>query len=456
MIRLYYTLVIAAFISASSMSCNSKDSTPSHVKEQKLNEDGIPINFTSSFTPNLVHAIATNIPHLLNATKLAQKHNQLPPGVDLRCETLDDQETRCLLQYNSQEIKVRADDLFFGAVGGTLTVRKGCNKDSCDVPKAKVWWRTIKSELAGNENEYTLEVCNIEGVRLGLGFSGPLKAATSLLGKLINAPQLNGMKVKVESYQGIGPLFTEYGYPLLDELGTRIFGPKTKYKTTSVHMGLGPVGGFPNKNCALIENPSQSSRDESDFKVNAVEDYNGGLPSRTYEDISGASIRYATEITNYLGKDSNSELMSINASCTEQSRATNCSLTYEGPALSIPLPKYITGVFDARVELVRSCTNLGCSQQDNVDVELSVLKKGRLTVAEICKITGIEASNLNSFPFQERLLGKPDITGLKIALDPTGSKDGGPSFQEFRLGIGHFGKYPNNRCQDLNLFQSQI
>ena len=136
---------------------------------------------------------------ILEASLAAQKNGVDDPQINLECHRPNDNETRCVAQLDSRELKVAGTDHLFGLVGGTAFLRRGCVDEFCDEPKPKVWWRTWESELSGGEKQYTLEICNIEWFGVGLDFTGPLKGLGSFAGRFIDEVKINGMKLIVES-----------------------------------------------------------------------------------------------------------------------------------------------------------------------------------------------------------------------------------------------------------------
>ena len=165
-----------------------------------------------------------------------------------------------------------------------------------------------------------------------------------------------------------------------------------------------------------------------------------------YEEISGDVAKYVHEITQHIAQDAGDERLSLSFRCENFPSQSNCTLGYVGPPVTIPLPSYITGIIDADIKLLRQCKNLGCRQEEELSIKLSVLEDDGRHIVNICDIRGMEASNMSKLPFQERLFGMPNIKGLSIAIAPDGRPDGGPSIDKFRLGIGPFGQYPTERC----------
>ena len=53
-------------------------------------------------------------------------------------------------------------------------------------------------------------------------------------------------------------------------------------------------------------------------------------------------------------------------------------------------------------------------------------KNGPLKVVEVCELSGVEVGNLKTFPLQDKLFYLPDVTGLKIAVEPNARDDRGP------------------------------
>ena len=430
--------------------CDSKELIPEEIRSLKPNEEGIALAFATTWVPNIVQAITDNVGILVEASKVAERSGQDDLGLALECENLGEDETRCMIELASSQLRVQAEDFMFGLVGGVAFLRRGCTSMPCEEPTTKIWWRTLKETTSDGRDAFTLEVCNIEGLEVGLGFSGPLKTIGSALGKFVKGLELKGMRIKAESYRDVSIQYDAYGVPLRDQDGDYIASYKTAYKTTSVHVGAASIGGFPNRNCNL-ENPRiMSERDEDEFKddVNA-EDQGGLIPEFTYDKISGEAVRFAVDTTRYISDDAESELLGLSLFCKSFDTQDSCRLAYNGPDLTIPIPQYITGVIDAKVVVNRQCGNLGCQAAERAVARLAIYNDGPLKVLELCEIKGIEASSLNTFPLQEKLFGMPDINGLKIAIAPFGRDDKGPLLDEFRLGISRFGDYPSGNCMIL-------
>lgn len=447
-LRRFILLSLVSF--AGLTACDSRQLIPEEISSQLPNEQGIALAFATTWVPNIVQAVTDNVGMLAEASEIAARGGQDDLGLSLECENIDEDETRCMMEFESSQLRLKAKDFLFGLVGGVAFLRRGCDSLPCEEPSTKIWWRTLKEKTSGGRDKFTLEVCNIEGVEVGLGFSGPLESIASTLGKFVKGVELKGLRIKAESYLDVTAQYDAYGVPLRDENGNYIASYKTSYKTTSVHVGAAAIGGFPNSNCNL-ENPRiLSERDVDDFKDEfSVEEWGGLIPKFTYAKISGDAVKFAADTTRYISNDAENELLDLSLFCKKFDSQESCKLDYQGPDLTVPIPKYITGILDAKVVVNRQCGNLGCKPADKAGARLAVYNDGPLKVLELCEINGIEASNLKSFPLQEKLFGLPDVRGLKIAIEPLARADKGPLLDEFRIGISKFGEYPSDNCMIL-------
>ncbi len=442
--------ILLMFSLACISGCDSKSLIPEEIKAQLPNESGIAVTFATTWVPNIVQAVTDNLGILVDASMLAQNYGSEDIGLALECENFSSSETRCMMQIDSSQLRFKAKDFLFGLVGGAAFLRRGCDSLPCEQISPKIWWRTLRSENSRGAEEFTLEVCNIEGIEVGLGFSGPLDTIASAIGRFVKGVEIKGLRIKAESQLDVVAQYDAYGTPLRDEYGYPVYKHTTSYKTKSVHVGAGPVGGFPNSNCKLSNPRFLSERDEDDFKDSySVEEQGGKIPSFTYAKISGDAVKFAVDSTRYISNDAENELLDLSLLCREFYKQDSCKISYSGPGLTIPIPKYITGILDAKMVVNRECSNPGCKESGSAGARLAVYEEGDRKVLELCEINGIEASNLQSFPLQERLFGMPDIKGLKIAIIPFAREDNGPLLDEFRLGISKFGRYPSDKCMIL-------
>ena len=102
-----------------------------------------------------------------------------------------------------------------------------------------------------------------------------------------------------------------------------------------------------------------------------------------------------------------------------------------------------TQSFSPRTRRCDDLTNKCHTVSTRCEWKTDLVGKKRL---EICEIRGLEASNMHTFPFQERLFGMPDITGLNIIVKAPVGDETDATIEKFRLGINKFGRYPSPNC----------
>ena len=74
---------------------------------------------------------------------------------------------------------------------------------------------------------------------------------------------------------------------------------------------------------------------------------------------------------------------------------------------------------------------------------MTTYMKDGFEILEACSMKGTEMINYKKFPLQDRLVGVPDLTGMVLGIDLSGSE---PVLSKFRLGTAGFGNYPTARC----------
>lgn len=170
-------------------------------------------------------------------------------------------------------------------------------------------------------------------------------------------------------------------------------------------------------------------------------------------------MKFAIDVTQHLALASCGQSMSISVKCQSLPNRPVCEIRYQGPQLTVPIPRYITGIFNAEMILLRRGKNPGSRRPQEAEMKITAYQEGPLETIEICSASGMEAQNLKKLPLQTRLMGAPDVKGLILRIDPRNSSlDGNPHdprkvpsavLKSFHVGFGipgFGGKFPTDRC----------
>jgi hypothetical protein len=180
------------------------------------------------------------------------------------------------------------------------------------------------------------------------------------------------------------------------------------------------------------------------------------LPSSQLDAVPGNFVKFAYDVSSHMARESRGESMKITMRCQDIPGKPVCEMRYKGPMVTIPVPKYITGIFDSEVQVLRKCQNPGCKQETESVVTMTTYKTDQLETIEMCSTTGMELSTLKKLPFQHRFAGAPDIKGMILRIDPgvpgqSGDKKGPipgstATLKSLHIGLSGIGKYPTTRC----------
>ena len=414
-------------------------------------DEGVPINFVSDLPAGLAHELYRNFGNLARASSVNgrfQDIKELPFA--MTCENFPGDETRCRLVYNGPEIKVKLADLLFQTMAGNVALARRCGGAGCNNP-FKMWWRT-KSRQDKGKQLYDFEVCQIKGAEAGIGSGERFAVLGKVLDSILGQPLIKGFSVTIEEYSRMAPKFDARGVAVLDAQGKPVTDSMRDYRVIAAQAGLGAIGDFPHPGCGL------SDDDPSDVVARAGDGLGknfGEIPASLLEAAPGRLVKVVMDVNAYVGKTSSGQTMKFNTRCQSHADQPVCEMRYQGPPLTLPVPSYVTGIFDGTVEFLRPCRNPGCRQYTEVVSKMTAYAKNGLEYIEICSLQGAEIFTKMRFPWQERIVGMPDLKGIKLALDPGPGKDDPkspfsarkPVLKEFYMGVSNIGPFPTTNCE---------
>ena len=417
-------------------------------------EEGIPITFVSDLPAQVGHEIFKNLGFLAAAGNPDGLYKNIRPiDIGITCEAVSQTENHCRMVYDGPEMRLKLADLLFRSMSGQVFVRRGCKGQGCEKPPLKMWWRTLAKSLPSGQRGYDFEVCDIRGLEAGVSVNTPFALGNQLLEKINFKPDIRGFKASI--------IETEVQVPTTDDQGRELTGsdgkPKLEkmmaFKPTGVQAGFGPLGEFPNNNCLL-----KSNHEEAFFK-NLKTPKDGKdlpLPADILEQVPGNFIRFGVDVIGHMAAESRGEALKINLRCQDTPNKPVCEIRYRGPQVTIPVPKYITGIFDGEVQVLRKCENPGCVQATEAIVRMSTYKTDQYETIEMCSTSGMELTTLKKLPHQSRIVGAPDIKGLILRIDPgtppkeSDEKDpriaSSATLKSTHVGFTGIGRYPTTRC----------
>ena len=408
---------------------------------QAPDAEGLGMTFVSALPAVVAHEAIQNLPLIAavsNPDKTVAGIRELP--VVIRCQSAGNQESRCELSYTGPEVKLNLTEFFFHTMAGTAFARRGCTQPGCVQEPLRIHWRSRSFATAEGKNRYEIDVCRIDGLEAGITLGGGFTFLTKRLNDLSYKPKINGFRATIEEMQAPGPLFDDYGFALLDSAGKQKVGPTTDYRIVEAYAGAGPVGPFPTDDCLL----SGGSFATPAVVVGASSLAAGKLPDKALATAPGKLVKFLADVTDHLAAAAKGADMAISLRCRDTSPGPICAITYRGPEITIPLPSYITGVCSANVVVQRECRNLLCRRLDSAEVKLATFIRGGAELLEVCSMKGMELTSMKKLPWQDRILGAPDLAGAMVTVDTSG---GAPILSKFRVGIGGFGDYPTSHCE---------
>ena len=329
-------------------------------------------------------------------------------------------------------------------------VARRCGGAGCDNP-FKMWWRT-KPRRDNGKQLYDFEVCQIKGVEAGVGPSERFAVLGQILDNVMGQPQVKGFGVTIEEFSRMAPKFDASGAPVLDAQGKQVTDAMLDYRVVGAQAGVGMIGNFPHPGCNLSDD---EAGDVVASKRSGPGQDLGNVPAALLTSAPGRLVKVAMDINAYVGKTSSGQAMKFNMRCQSQPDHPVCEMRYQGPPVTFPVPSYITGIFDGTVEFLRPCRNPGCRQYNEVIAKMTAYAKGGLEHIELCSIQGAEVFTKMRLPWQDRIVGMPDLKGVKLALDPGPGKDdpmnplstGKPVLKEFFMGVSNIGPFPTDHCE---------
>lgn len=417
-------------------------------------EEGIPISFASDIPGQVGHEMYKNLSLLVAASNPDGVFKNIHPlDFAIACEPSSPNENHCRVVYKGPEIKLKVSDLMFRSMSGNVFVRRGCKDKGCEKPPMKMWWRSISRQLPSGEKAFDLEVCDIRGLEAGISVNTPFAIGSQILDKINYKPDIKGFRATIVESSTLVPMTDDQGRPLRNPDGSTKLEETRTYKAQSLQAGLGPIGPFPTAKCLLKDD------NEDAFFKNQKTPHDSKdliLTSSQLSAVPGNFVKFAHDVTDHMARESKGQSMNIAMRCQDLPNRPVCEMRYTGPMVTIPIPKYITGIFDAEVQVLRKCRNPGCKQQSESVVAMTAYKTDQLETIEICSVTGMELSTLKKLPLQQRLVGVPDIKGMILRIDPgTPSSDSDPrnpipetsaTLKSAHIGVSGIGQYPTSRC----------
>ena len=445
----YPGAAIVALLALAALSCKHVDEKGASETEGLSMPDskGIGLTFISPIPQQLLGGVVDNLPLLAQAANPGGAGSEMKQiAQKIRCESPRGGEMRCRLTYSGPELKLKLSQLLFNTMAGAVWLRRGCQDAKCAQPPAKVWWRTVARDTGNERREYDVEVCRIDGLEAGVGGSERFNFIGKVLDKVGYKPHVNGFKVTVEPYEREVPALTEEGAPKTDPNGKAMVEKITDYRAKSAFGGLGPVGPFPNKDCALSDDADGDRLKTSPSQEQAGL---GRVPGVLLSQVPGALVKVASDMIAFLGHESSGKDLNIDLQCQNIPGKPVCHMVYRGPEVYVPIPRAITGMPDTELRILRRCRNPGCTQRNEAKVTLTTYRQGEDSIVEACSLSGMELSPRIKFPGQERIVGVPDLKGQIATLGPPSGEGLNRTFElkSFRLGINKFGNYPTKNCE---------
>lgn len=413
--------------------------------------EGVPIQFVSDLPAGVARELYRNLAELARASSPTGRFSDIQDlPFSMTCHNFSGDETRCRLVYSGPEIKLKVAEFLFQTMAGNITLARGCTGSNCKNP-FKVWWRTKPRREKGKQL-YDFEVCQIKGLEASVATNERFAVLGNVMDSMVGQPHIHGFSVTIEEISRLGPKYEPNGTPVLDSTGKQELELKTDYRVIAAQAGLGPIGNFPHPGCNL------SDDNPSDVVANARRGMGqdlGNVPPGVLESAPGRLVKVAMDVNAYVGKTSSGQAMKFNMRCQPRSDQPVCEMRYQGPPVTFPIPAYVTGIFDGAVEFLRPCRNPGCRQYDEVNVKLAAYAKDGLEHIEVCSIQGAELFTKARLPWQERIIGMPDLKGIKLAMDPGPGRDDPadpisrrkPVLKEFYMGVSNIGPFPTPNCE---------
>ena len=422
----------------------------------KPTAEGVPISFRSNLPARVGHEIFKNLEFLAEASTPDSKLvNMRPLDFEIICESASSQEHRCRLTYTGPEIKLKLAEFLFRSMAGSVYVRRGCKDRNCETPPLQLWWRAVHRHGDGFPQEFDFEICDIRGLEAGIGVQMPFAFGMEFLEKVSYRPEILGFKATIASS------FTEVVKTDDDGQPTAAAGPPQHERVESfvgksLGAGLGPLGGFPNNHCWLDED-----RKRLGFKLHPQKkEWTLPVSAQMLESVPANFIKFLFDATRHLAKASCGQKMAVTLRCQNVPLRSVCEIRYQGPQLTLPIPRYMTGIFNAEIVFLRDGKNLGTKKRKEAVIQLAAYREDHFETIEMCSASGIEIQNVRKFPLQNRLFGAPDIKGMILRFDPKVLASGGVSqdprqeppsvLKTFHMGLGIKGlggRYPTNRCE---------
>lgn len=411
--------------------------------------EGVPMQFISDLPAGVAHELFKNIEPLANASSPTGKYadiRELP--FSITCLPFPGDETRCRMVYKGPEIKLKLANFLFQTMAGQVVMSRGCQGEDCKNP-FKMWWRSKPRSSAGKKY-YDFEVCQIKGLEAGVGAGQRFGVLGSLLEAISGKPDLKGFAVTIEEFQSMRPKFDDDGQPVRDANGRQEYAALPDYRVVAAEAGVAMLGSFPHPGCEM---PGEAAEDLVQGPRGGLADKLGSAPSALLAEAPGKLVKFAIEVNDYVGRTSVGRPMQIFMRCQPIPGRPSCEMRYRGPHAVMPVPGWITGIFDGTVEFLRECKNPGCKQYDEATVKLSAYSKDGLEHIDLCSMQGVELFTRFRIPGQQHVVGMPDLKGMSMVIDPRGQDHPGepasnlkPVMKKFVMGISKIGPYPTTAC----------
>lgn len=434
------------------ISCRTpKSAEASQVEGMGLpTEEGVPITFLSNLPAQVGHEVFQNLGRIMAAANPDGRYQNIKPmDVMITCERASPAENHCRMMYDGPEMKLTLAEMLFRSMSGNVYVRRGCKGQGCDKAPLKIWWRTVAKKLPSGENGIDFEVCDIRGLEAGVSVNTPFALGSALLDKINYKPDIKGFQASiVENITQVAGT---------DDPGRRDGSPEREasvtFRALGLKAGLGPIGAFPNANC-LLKDDHEAAYFQKQKTPKKTQDL--PLSNEVLSQIPTQYIQFAADVTEHMAQESAGQTLHLNLRCQDIPQKPVCEMRYRGPTLTIPIPRYITGVLDSEVQILRKCQNLGCKQQTESIIRMATYQTDDLETIEMCSTSGLEITTWKKMPSQSRIIGAPDIKGMIMRIAPgtvpPGRDPQDPRVQtlatlkSFHIGFAGLGAYPSTRC----------
>ena len=441
--------LIAAVFALDATACKTPSQNSTAQSIGMPDSEGVPVTFLNNNVARVMHELFQNMPYLAKTSNPSGVINDIKNlSESIRCEQVNPKENHCRFTYSGPELSTKFFESFFQTMAGYVSIRKGCSDAAtCTQPPAAIWWRTLARDDGPGPKQWDFEVCRINGVLASVGSGQRFRFLDQLLSTVGYIPQLHGLKVTVEQTERDAPKLNEDDTPQLDSNGKPLMEKIPDFKAVSGLAGLGPLGPFPTQNCALSDDPKDSS---ASGPLAAVKGALGGLPGPLLSKVPAPLVKTVIDTTQRLSAKFSGSELKIALRCRNNPNRPVCHFSYIGPEITVPAERNITGTPNKEIVILRGCQNPGCKQYSEATIDMTAYTKDQVETVEFCSMQGFEIATKKSIPLQGTVFGLPDLRGLiarvKVNASNDPQADADPVLQSLKLGISGLGNYPTNNC----------